>query len=115
MRTQVMSSHVTTRFLVMSDTHGQGTYSDYAPNESFDVVIHCGNLTQHSKLAEFRDTLEMLSGLRAPLKLVIVGNHDFTLDPDAFKTKIEEAKAGPRLGPTRSTVNGTEGSSRSGR
>ncbi|KAF6840322.1 hypothetical protein CMUS01_03976 [Colletotrichum musicola] len=88
---QTMPSRIATRFLILSDTHVQGTASDYAPNESFDVVIHCGDLTQHSKLAELRDTLEMLSGLRAPLKLVIAGNHDFTLDSDAFKSKIEEA------------------------
>ncbi|KAF5516654.1 Metallophosphoesterase domain-containing protein 1 [Colletotrichum siamense] len=86
-----MPSHVATKILVLSDTHGQGKSSDYAPNESFDVVIHCGDLTQHSKIAEFRDTLQMLSGLKAPLKLVIAGNHDFTLDSDAFKMKINEA------------------------
>ncbi|OHE92194.1 hypothetical protein CORC01_12488 [Colletotrichum orchidophilum] len=61
------------------------------PCEPVDVVIHCGDLTQHSTLNEFRKTLDMLKKFKAPLTLVIAGNHDFSLDPTAFKAKIEEA------------------------
>ncbi|KAK2597301.1 hypothetical protein QQS21_006075 [Conoideocrella luteorostrata] len=45
-----------------------------------DVVVHCGDLTRRSTLREYQDTFSMLRSLRAPLKLVITGNHDHTLD-----------------------------------
>ncbi|KAL2876855.1 hypothetical protein SGCOL_007878 [Colletotrichum sp. CLE4] len=40
---------------------------------------------------EYRQTLAMLKTFKAPLTLVIAGNHDFSLDHTAFKAKIEEA------------------------
>lgn len=55
-----------------------------------DVAIHCGDLTDGSKLEEYRTTIDLLSQLKAPLKLVIAGNHDFTMDLPAFKKKVEE-------------------------
>ncbi|KFA48770.1 hypothetical protein S40293_01472 [Stachybotrys chartarum IBT 40293] len=58
---------------------------------SADVAIHCGDLTTHSKLNEIRQTIQMLRQIEAPLKLVIAGNHDFTLHESAFKQKIAEA------------------------
>ena len=53
-----------------------------------DVAIHCGDLTEESKLHEFKTALQTLRSIRAPLKLVIAGNHDFTLDVPAFKRKL---------------------------
>lgn len=61
------------------------------PRGPVDVLIHCGDLTQHSKMDEFRQTLDMLKAFKAPLTLVIAGNHDFSLDPVVFKAKVEEA------------------------
>lgn len=80
---------VQTRFLVISDTHGSEDFR--TPLHPVDVAIHCGELTQESKLDQFRATLRFLKGLDAPLKLVIAGNHDFTLDTPVLKRKIAEA------------------------
>ncbi|KAI6763848.1 hypothetical protein HG530_007637 [Fusarium avenaceum] len=80
---------VKTRFLVISDTHGSEDFR--TPLDPADVAIHCGDLTQESKLDEFRATLRFLKGLDAPLKLFIAGNHGFTLDTPVFKRKIAEA------------------------
>ncbi|KAJ8127130.1 hypothetical protein O1611_g6507 [Lasiodiplodia mahajangana] len=80
---------VKTRILIISDTHGE--VFDIKPEHKADVVIHCGDLTDGSKLDEHRRTLQLLKNLDAPLKLVIAGNHDFTLDTPAFEQKINEA------------------------
>ncbi|KAL0939812.1 uncharacterized protein CTRU02_206422 [Colletotrichum truncatum] len=86
-----MTASIKTRFMVISDTHGRNFKSESMPHESVDIIIHCGDLTQHSKLDEFRETLQMLKQLKASLKLIIAGNHDFSLDTEAFKAKVEEA------------------------
>lgn len=76
----------------MSDTHAE----NWAPSKMrlppIDVAIHCGDLTEESKIDEFRAALKMLSNVDAPLKLVIAGNHDFTLDTPFFKEKMLETK-----------------------
>ncbi|SMY29924.1 unnamed protein product [Zymoseptoria tritici ST99CH_1A5] len=84
-----MDCSVATRFLVMSDTHGD---MFEPPPGRYDVVIHCGDMSEESKLQEFRTTIECLKKVEAPLKLVIAGNHDFTLDPSMFKKKLAEAR-----------------------
>ncbi|KAI3324009.1 ser/Thr protein phosphatase family protein [Xylariaceae sp. AK1471] len=77
---------VKTRFLIISDTHSDSF--DVMSGNKADVVIHCGDLTDGSKINEYRQTLQLLKDLDAPLKLVIAGNHDFTLDTLAFKEKL---------------------------
>ncbi|KIX94749.1 uncharacterized protein Z520_09439 [Fonsecaea multimorphosa CBS 102226] len=86
---------VKTRMLIMSDTHGMDFTSADKPFLRADVAIHCGDLTDGSKLEEFRTTISLLQAIDAPLKLAIPGNHDFTLDDVAFQTKIEEATPAP--------------------
>lgn len=71
----------------MSDTHGE----DFSSTQQADVALHCGDLTDGSRLEEFRTALEVLKNIDAPLKLVIAGNHDFTMDSRAFEAKIAEA------------------------
>ncbi|KAH6888010.1 Metallo-dependent phosphatase-like protein [Thelonectria olida] len=101
---------IKTRFLIISDTHGTKpkpnpgtdpsnqdgvgpgdikaseqeyiTFQDPLPEA--DVVLHCGDLTKHSRLREFKDTFDWLRAVRAPLKLVIAGNHDFALDEEYY-------------------------------
>ncbi|CAH0047544.1 unnamed protein product [Clonostachys solani] len=68
------------RFLIISDTHGEGLPTAFRPDFYADVLIHCGDLTGQSKLHEFESTLEMINNIKASLKLVVPGNHDFTLD-----------------------------------
>jgi predicted phosphodiesterase len=81
---------IKTRVLLLSDTHAD---PDWHPNNlpPADVAIHCGDLTEESKLAEFVASLTLLKPLPAPLKLVIPGNHDFTLDDTIFRWKIMDA------------------------
>lgn len=81
-----------TRFLVISDTHGQ--VFDVREGQQADVVLHCGDLTEESKINEFRTTIDLLRQLPAPLKLVIAGNHDLTLDEPTFKKRLSEAPHG---------------------
>ncbi|KAI0393751.1 ser/Thr protein phosphatase family protein [Xylariaceae sp. FL0594] len=74
---------VKTRFFIISDTHGKAL--DLKEGLQADVAIHCGNLTDKSTIDEFCTTLHLLRRIPAPLKLVIAGNHDLTLDEPAFE------------------------------
>ena len=89
--TQPFSS-IKTRFLIISDTHGMQFSSENRPQQRADVAIHCGDLTEESKLAEYRDSIELLKEIDAPLKLVIAGNHDWTMDTPIFKKKVAEIR-----------------------
>ena len=86
-----MAPKVQTRLLIMSDTHGADFSSENRPYQRADVALRCGDLTDGSKLEEFLSTLKMLKIIDAPLKLVIAGNHDFTMDIAAFEAKVAEA------------------------
>ncbi|KAJ4316539.1 hypothetical protein N0V84_007818 [Fusarium piperis] len=98
------SSTVKTRILIISDTHGSEpkpkpddgwptTEDEFdqddlkwvhtgwrEPLPEADVVLHCGDLTLHSTVPEYQSTFDVLRSIRAPLKLVIAGNHDTALD-----------------------------------
>lgn len=69
------------------------------PIQHADVAIHCGDLTNESKIDEFRTTIKLLQDIDAPLKLVIAGNHDFTLDVPTFKRKVAELEARQYVAP----------------
>ncbi|CAK1358831.1 hypothetical protein CB0940_02211 [Cercospora beticola] len=84
-----MASLVNTRILILSDTHGDALKR--IVTTSADVAIHCGDLTEESKLDEFVAAIQLLKGIDAPLKLVIAGNHDFTLDDRAYERHLAEA------------------------
>lgn len=86
----VPESSIKTRFLILSDTHAMEFNSHNKPTEYADVAIHCGDLTEESKLTEFHSAIKLLKGINAPLKLVIAGNHDFTLDLPVFRSKVAE-------------------------
>ncbi|KAL4778127.1 Metallo-dependent phosphatase-like protein [Aspergillus varians] len=87
---------IKTRFLILSDTHGHEIPSEYSLQQA-DVAIHCGDLTTESKIKEFRSAIKLLQTIKAPLKLVIAGNHDFTLDIPMFQRKV--ADVNPPLDP----------------
>ncbi|KAI4859280.1 Metallo-dependent phosphatase [Hypoxylon rubiginosum] len=84
------ATSVTTKFLVISDTHG-ADIPHAARHLPVDVAIHCGDLTEESKIDELRIALKQLQEIEAPLKLVIPGNHDFTMDVPTFKNNIANA------------------------
>jgi hypothetical protein len=89
---------IATRVLVLSDTHGEALQRPVTT--SADVAIHCGDITEESKLDEFRAAISMLKAINAPVKLVIAGNHDFTLDDKAFTNTRQEISStidGPAL------------------
>lgn len=86
-----MDSKIKTRLLLISDTHGMNFSPADRPVQQADVAIHCGDLTDGSKLEEFRTAIELLKSLDAPLKLAIAGNHDFNMDIPAFEKKVAEA------------------------
>lgn len=86
------SSTIKTRLLIISDTHGL-TFPPHIQLPPVDVAIHCGDLTEHSKLAEFETAIKLLEDIPAKLKLVIAGNHDFSLDDGVMEQKIAEARA----------------------
>ncbi|KAE8354730.1 Metallo-dependent phosphatase-like protein [Aspergillus coremiiformis] len=88
--TELSQPTIKTRFLIISDTHGRKSLP--LSDEPADVAIHCGDLTMGSTLDEFTATINLLKQINAPIKLVIAGNHDFTLDPPAFQDKIREAQ-----------------------
>jgi predicted phosphohydrolase len=82
-----MSSTVSARFLILSDTHGF-KFGDAEkvngqlkhPPPKCDVLLHCGDLTYRGGLNEYKECLRMLGKIDAELKLVIAGNHDLSLD-----------------------------------
>jgi hypothetical protein len=65
---------------------------DTQPLQPIDVVIHCGDITGDSRLAEYQAALDLLRAIDAPLKLLIPGNHDFTLDTPTFQQMCHKAK-----------------------
>ena len=85
-----MAAKIRTRLLILSDTHGEDFSSGNRPHQRSDVALHCGDLTDGSKLEEFQSSIKMLKSIDAPLKLVIAGNHDFTMDIAAFEAKLAE-------------------------
>lgn len=88
---------VRTRLLIISDTHGMDFSPTERPLQAVDVAIHCGDLTDESKLKEFRTAIQLLKNIQAPLKLAIAGNHDFTMDIPAFNRIV--ANSWPPLKP----------------
>ena len=57
-----------------------------------DVAVHCGDLTDGSKLKEYHTSLRLLQKIQAMLKLVIAGNHDWTMDIPVFRDKVVNAR-----------------------
>lgn len=107
----IQQHHIKTRFLVLSDTHGLEAVAKDSPTHSVDVVIHCGDLTTESKLEEYKASIRLLHTIDAPLKLVIAGNHDFTLDIPTFRRKVADIR--PTLDPTLvQQIYGYEGEAR---
>ncbi|THX34819.1 Metallo-dependent phosphatase [Aureobasidium pullulans] len=77
---------VKTRILIISDTHSTPLQPTTSPNPfrqplpPADILIHCGDLTMKGLTSEYHKTLDLLASIDAPIKLVIAGNHDRTLD-----------------------------------
>ncbi|KAM7203829.1 Metallo-dependent phosphatase-like protein [Naviculisporaceae sp. PSN 640] len=79
-------AQIPTTFLIISDTHAE-SMPDLASLPPVDVAIHCGDLTEESKLSEFSTTLDLLKSIKAEYKLVIAGNHEWTLDESLYRAR----------------------------
>lgn len=77
------------RILVISDTHGDDLIHKPITG-TYDVAIHCGDLTEESKLDEFRASLNMMLSVQASLKLIVAGNRDFSLDTPILENKLAD-------------------------
>lgn len=94
-----VNSDIRTRLLIISDTHGKRPfdpathpekarkYGFHRPFPKADVAIHCGDLTISSDVEEYQTTFDMMREIDAPLKLVIPGNHDCSMDVN-FSEKV---------------------------
>ncbi|KAH7303453.1 hypothetical protein B0I35DRAFT_455181 [Stachybotrys elegans] len=85
---------IKTRVLILSDTNGKRFERDKIFQGHVDIAIHCGNLTDGSKLEEFGAAIELLKAIKATWKFVIAGSRDFTLDDGAFEKIKAEADRG---------------------
>lgn len=92
-----MATKVSTKFLILSDTHnfsfGDAEKVNGAlrlPTPKADVVLHCGDLTSVGGPASYKGFLNMLGAIDAELKLVIAGNHDLDLDGQYFDSHLDE-------------------------
>ncbi|KAK7966190.1 uncharacterized protein PG986_000467 [Apiospora aurea] len=74
---------VKTRILIVSDTHNQ-TFVVKDIHKTADVVIHCGDMSLYSNVADYQRVLETICQLPAKLKLCIAGNHDMGIDEGNF-------------------------------
>lgn len=97
-----MTSTVKTRVLIISDTHCAALTSRDDSNPPFppfkaplpkaDLLIHCGDLTYDGQLEQYERTLDMLKEVDAPVKLVIAGNHDLSLDRDFIFSHMKQQR-----------------------
>ncbi|KAG1169846.1 hypothetical protein G6F70_008095 [Rhizopus microsporus] len=74
------------RFICISDTHGKTKFE--IPDG--DVLIHAGDITKHSRMTEFTETIEWLGSLPHKIKIITGGNHDHYLDDTFNYTKHKQ-------------------------
>lgn len=82
---------INTRILILSDTHDNAIGPNDLPAVPVDVVFHCGDFTNGSKIEEFEAAIALLKSVHTPLKVAIAGNHDFSLDEVALTAKVAES------------------------
>ncbi|KAK4238661.1 Metallophosphoesterase domain-containing protein 1 [Achaetomium macrosporum] len=79
---------ITTRFLILSDTHADPDCQPNLSSLSADVAIHCGDLTEESKLCEFISAIDLLRGINAPLKLKKIAEAACPIESDLVKKEF---------------------------
>lgn len=94
---ELTSPTISTRFLVLSDTHNFDFDDNTAissplcqPLPKVDVLLHCGDLTHCGGSSSYKKALKMLGAIDAELKLVIAGNHDLDLDKRYWNSHLYE-------------------------
>jgi hypothetical protein len=61
-----------------------------------DILLHAGDLTVSGSLSQYQSIYQFLKSHPVKLKIVIAGNHDFTLDSD-YKTDPDARQWNPSL------------------
>lgn len=69
------------------------------PLPSADVLLHCGDLTMNGSVEQHARAVALLKSIDAPLKIVIPGNHDITLDRPYYDTHPNVHASWPRYPP----------------
>ncbi|CAE7901314.1 unnamed protein product [Symbiodinium necroappetens] len=85
------------RLVCISDTHL--CHKQLPPLPDGDVLIHCGDFTNHGSLDEVLDFVEWFAGQPHSRKLCVPGNHDMLLDEDyyqAYWSDWSRVKESPR-------------------
>ncbi|TKA30960.1 hypothetical protein B0A50_01928 [Salinomyces thailandicus] len=77
-----------TRIICVSDTHNK------IPGEGYtlpagDILVHAGDLTNQGSYLELQKAVSWLEQAKYPVKFVVAGNHDLSLDSD-YHLKYEE-------------------------
>ncbi|KPI42254.1 uncharacterized protein AB675_9556 [Cyphellophora attinorum] len=81
-----MAANIKTRILFLPDTHETIPAPQDPRKERPDVIIHCGNLTDGSKLEDYQNIMATMEVLNAPLKLVMPRSNDsFMVDLKAWE------------------------------
>lgn len=71
------------KIAAISDTH---TYHrKLVIPTGLDVLVHCGDITSSGELDTILDFADWMAGQDVPNKIVIAGNHDFSLDPSSSR------------------------------
>ncbi|KAJ7592148.1 Metallo-dependent phosphatase-like protein [Mycena floridula] len=80
-----------TRFVCISDTHSRTRFPFKLPPG--DVLLCSGDISSHGYPKQVRASLKWLKGLKYPIKIVISGNHDLSLDdsPDMVAMLAERS------------------------
>ena len=84
-------SEVTTRILIISDTHSALPASSESgvpfrqPLTEADILLHAGDLTMNGRFDQHARAVELIKSHDAELKIVIPGNHDLTLDRHYYR------------------------------
>lgn len=75
-------NHKTLRCVCISDTHMMHEHM-YIPDG--DVLIHCGDFTNHGSLDEVQKFADWIAKQPHPIKIIVPGNHDMILDQEYYK------------------------------
>ncbi|KAJ7089219.1 Metallo-dependent phosphatase-like protein [Mycena belliarum] len=81
-----------TRFVLLSDTHAH-TF----PVPDGDVLLHSGDLTRRGTFRDLRRTLDWLCALPHPIKIIIAGNRDFSLDREWYDANWEQTGSADKV------------------
>ncbi|KAK4552828.1 hypothetical protein LTR86_010162 [Recurvomyces mirabilis] len=107
---------IKTRILIISDTHCAPLKPENgdspppqppfaAPLPPADILIHCGDLTHTGQEDQYNQALDMLKEIQAPIKLVIAGNHDLTLDKEFMLNRQNlDGRLGERMTAEKATA-----------